>query len=206
MIWLHFCCESDTRDPSVDLDWGGINQQEERWSASCRNKGTLSTSAHKEPEANMVKSFYFWQQCYLAALFWGHGPVQRVRGLAKRENWCGALGWSYIPCWTRFMAAFPEDLLRNQKCDRELITKLIQYICSQYSYWLQWVKGHRNHSAHSHNLSKDYARQSNFQIHTRGCANTPVLLCASLSLHSSTGTTLLTRVVWGNVLRHSSLF
>ena len=49
-------------------------------------KGTLSTSTHKEPEANMMKSVYFWQQCYLAALFLGHRPVQGVRGLVKREK------------------------------------------------------------------------------------------------------------------------
>lgn len=142
------------RDLSADLDWGGVNQQEEgsgwgeRQSDSNRNKGTLSTSAHKEPEANMVKSFYFWQQCYLAALFWGHRPVKGVRGLVERENWCEALGWPYTPGWTRLMA-----FLKNCWEIRIVIMcwspVLIQYILNNLSFILTLMCQRPQKSCHS---------------------------------------------------------
>lgn len=194
-------------DLSADLDWGGVNQQEERssWgerqSLSNRNKGTLSTSTHKEPEANMVKLFYFCQQCYLAALFWGQSSEQGVRGLVKkRENWCEALGWPCTFDWTRFTAGFPDELLRNQDCDHILITSIFPitllsstFLCEflgSYSVLKEeWVL--KNESKVTKILPTP---KMNSWIHTWGYDDAHVLLCTydrkTQSIHPSIGATI----------------
>lgn len=63
------------------------------------------------------------------------------------------------------MAAFPEDLLRNQKCDRELITKLIQYVLNIHT---------------DSNVSKD----TKITVHTRiTCPKTTLINQTSKSTH-----------------------
>lgn len=107
--------------------------------ASERNKGILSTNAHKEPEVNMVKLFYFWQQWYLNTLFWRHRLVHWVRGKKRKLMWSLILTLHFQ--LNQIYAGFPEELLRNENYDHVLITSVNTENCQQpNSFWLQCVE------------------------------------------------------------------